>query len=69
MTVSDVEALKNWLDRIGCLPGYNEDLIDNAIFSLKNGSDYRAESSLKTLAKNLRNDGKDEAAKAVERLL
>ncbi len=49
MKVNDVEALKNWLSRLGCLSGQNEDLIDNAIFCLKNGSDYRAESSLKTL--------------------
>lgn len=69
MKVNDVEALKNWLSRLGCLSGQNEDLIDNAIFCLKNGSDYRAESSLKTLMANLKNAGNSEAAKAVERLL
>jgi len=69
MRVSDVEALKNWLDRIGSLPSYQEDLIDNAIWNLEHGNDYRAEDSLKTMARNYRNDGDSNAADAVERLL
>lgn len=69
MNVEDVKALKNWLDRIGELDSYDEDLIDNAIWCLGNGSEYRAASSLKTLEANLRNKGSYEAAKAVDRLL
>ena len=42
---------------------------DDAIWCVENGNDYRAESSLRTLASNLRSEGKSEAAKAVERLL
>jgi hypothetical protein len=69
MDVRDVEALKNWLSRLGDLDSANEDLIDNAIWCLKNGNEYRAVSSLKCLASNLRNAGKTESAKGVERLL
>lgn len=69
MTVNDVEALKNWLSRTGNLADYNEDLIDNAIWCLKNGNTYRAQTSLNTVAKNLKNDGKSEAAKAVDKCL
>lgn len=69
MSVNDVEGLKNWLSRLGDLDSANKDLIDNAIWCLKNGNDYRAESSMKALAANLRNAGKAESAKAVERLL
>lgn len=69
MSVSDVKALRNWLDRIGSLPGYQRDLIDNAIWCLENGSEYRAKDSLKTMARNYRNDGDSNAADAVERLL
>ena len=69
MRVSDVEALRNWLDRIDCLPGYQADLIDDAIWNLERGNDYRAEDSLKTMARNYRNNGDSNAADAVERLL
>ena len=69
MRVSDVEATKNWLDRIGSLPRYQEDLIDDAIWNLEHGNEYRAEQSLKTMARNYRNDGDSNAADAVERLL
>lgn len=69
MNVKDVEALQNWLSRIGDLDSANEDLIEDAIWSLKHGNDYRAEKSMKALAANLRNAGKTESAKAVERLL
>ena len=69
MNVSDVQALRNWLDRIGSLPGYQRDLIDDAIYNLEHGSNYRAEMSLKTMARNYRNDGNQDAADAVERLL
>ena len=43
--------------------------LKNWLSRLKNGNDYRAESSLKTLAAKLRNAGKTESAKGVERLL
>ncbi|MBQ7086828.1 MAG: hypothetical protein IJM96_05065 [Clostridia bacterium] len=69
MNVSDLKGLRNWLDRIGALPGYQQDLIDDAIYNLEHGSDYRAEQSLKTMARNYRNDGNTSAAEAVERLL
>ena len=69
MNVSDLKALRNWVDRIGALPGYQQDLIDDAIYNLEHGSDYRAEQSLKTMARNYRNDGNSNAAEAVERLL
>lgn len=69
MRVSDVKTLRDWLDKIGSLPGYQRDLIENAIYCLEHGSDYRAEQSMKTMAKNYRNDGNSNAAAAVERLL
>jgi hypothetical protein len=69
MDVRDVKTLRDWLDRIGSLPSYQRDLIDNAIWCLEHGSDYRAEESLKTMARNYRNDGDSNAASAVERLL
>lgn len=69
MSVSDVKTLRSWLDRIGSLPSYQRDLIDNAIWCLENGSEYRAIDSLKTMARNYRNDGDSNAADAVERLL
>ena len=69
MNVRDLEALRNWLDRIGALHGYQRDLIDDAIFCLGHGSSYRAEQSLKTMARNYRSDGNANAAEAVERLL
>jgi len=69
MRVSEVEALKNWLDRIGCLPSYQKDLIDDAIWNLEHGNEYRAEQSLKTMARNYRNDGDSNAEAAVERVL
>jgi hypothetical protein len=69
MDVRDVKTLRDWLDRIGSLPSYQRDLIDNAIWCLEHGSDYRAEESLKTRARNYRNDGDSNAASAVERLL
>ena len=69
MNVRDVKTLRDWLDRIGSLPSYQRDLIDNAIFCLENGSTYRAEQSLQTMARNYRNDGDSNAASAVERLL
>ena len=61
MRVDDLEGLQNWLSRLGYL--------ENAIWCVENGNDYRAESSVRTLASNLRSEGKSEAAKAVERLL
>lgn len=69
MRVEDVERLKNWLERRGALDGFNAELIEDAIYCVKNGSDYRAEGSLKTLARNLRNEGKSEDADEVERFL
>lgn len=69
MDVRDVEVLKDWLDRAGSLKGSQRDLIEDAIYNLENGSSYRAECSLKTMARNYRNDGDNNAADAVERLL
>ncbi len=69
MDKEDLEALKNWLDRTGNLPRYQEDLIDDAIFSVQHGSMYRAEQALKTMARNYRNENNSDAEKAVERLL
>lgn len=69
MDKSDLKALKNWLDRTGNLPRYQEDLIDEAIACIDNGSTYRAEQALKTMARNYRNENNAEAEKAVERLL
>ena len=69
MSVYDLEGLRNWLNRLGALPGYQRDLIDDEIYSLENGSSYRAEQSLRTMARNYRNDGNTNAAEAVERLL
>lgn len=69
MNVNELEALQNWLSRTGNLADYNKDLIENAIWCLKNGSDYRAKTSMTTLVKNLKNDGKTEAAKAAEKCL
>ena len=43
MRIDDAEALKNWLSRLGDLDSSNDDLIENAIWCLKNGNDYRAE--------------------------
>lgn len=69
MDKSDLKALKNWLDRAGYLPRYQEDLIDEAIYCIDNGSTYRAEQALKTMARNYRNEGNSDAERAVERLL
>lgn len=69
MNVSDLKTLKDWLDRAGSLPDYQRDLIENAIYCLDHGSSYRAEESLKTMARNYRNNGDSNAANAVERLL
>lgn len=69
MDLDAVESLKNWLKRVGDLDSSNLDLIDDAICSIKRGNDYRAKYSLTGLANNLRNAGKIESAKAVERLL
>lgn len=69
MRVDDLEGLQNWLSRLGYLESANPDFLENAIWCVENGNDYRAESSVRTLASNLRSEGKSEAAKAVERLL
>lgn len=70
MRVSDLEALRNWLDRIGELDRVNKGLIDDAIWYLKKeGNEYRAKSALKGVLGNYKSAGKTEAAKAVDRLL
>ena len=69
MDKRDLEALKNWLDRTGNLPRYQEDLIDDAIYNIQNGATYRAEQALKTMALNYRKENNSEAERAVERLL
>lgn len=69
MSVDDLEGLKNWLSRIGDLDSANADLIENAIWCVKNGNVYRAETSIRALASNLKKMGKSESAKAMERFL
>ena len=68
-SIDDIEALMNWLDRIGVLDSGNKDLLEDAIFALKSGNDYRAEDRIKTAARNYENDGNRDAAAACERLL
>ena len=51
------------------LDSSNRDLIEDAIFALKSGNEYRAKDRLKTAERNFRNDGKSDAAAAVARLL
>ena len=69
MNISDIEAAKNWLSRIGDLDSVNKDLLDDAIWCLKNGYSYRAETALKCAMANFRNAGKSEAEKAIARIL
>ena len=69
MDLYDVKTLKEWLDRIGSLPSYQRDLIDEAIFAIENNLLERARRALTTMARNYRNDRNDNAAHAVERLL
>lgn len=69
MGLSDVKTLRDWLERIGSLTGNQRDLIDDAICNLERGNDYRAEQSLKTMARNYRSAGDNNAATAVEHLL
>ncbi len=66
MNREDIEATKNWLDRLGKLDdSYQRDLIEDAIE--KGG--YSAERDLKTMAANYRSAGDYEAAEAIDRLL
>lgn len=70
MNVNDLEALLNWLDRIGALDSANKDLIEDALWALKEaGNEYCAADSLKALERNFRNAGNKDAAEAVARLL
>lgn len=69
MTKSDLEGLKNIIERSGAMDSSNRDLIENAIWCIRNGNDYRAESSIRTLAANLRNSGRYDLAEHAARLL
>lgn len=69
MNKSDLLDVKQLLERNGDLPSYQRDLIDNAISCIENGSEYRAEQSLKTMIHNYRNEGNTEAARTIERIL
>lgn len=69
MTRDDLEATMNWLSRCGWLDSITRGLIEDAIYYINNGQSYRAECALRTAYLNNRNDGKEEAAKAIERLL
>lgn len=69
MNVYDLQSLEAWLERIGSLPSYQRDLIDDAIFCVENGMAYRARQDLSVMVSNYRNDGDDNAATAVERVL
>ena len=48
MRVDDLEGLQNWLSRLGYLESANSDFLENAIWCVENGNDYRAESSVRT---------------------
>lgn len=69
MKTEDVRALINWLSRTGDLDSHNEDLLEDAVFNLENGNNYRSERSLNAVADNFKSSGKTEAEKAVRRLL
>lgn len=69
MDLNDVKTLKEWLEKIGSLPNYQRDLIDEAIFAIENNLPDRARRALTTMASNYRNDRDENAARAVERLL
>lgn len=69
MNSSDLKELKRILERANELSGFQEDLIDNAIYCVDHGSEYRAEQSLRTMIANYRNDGRDAAARQVENVL
>lgn len=65
MTDSDLKALQNFLNRTGGLDSHsNKDLMDDAIYAGANS--YRCEQALKTLAYNLRREGKEDLAEHVE---
>ncbi len=68
-SVNDLEGLLNWLERIGALDGSNKDLVEDAIFALKSGNEYRAQERLKVAEYNYRRNGNNNAADAVKRLL
>lgn len=69
LTKSELQDLKGMLAASGSLPSCQEDLIDDAIFSVQNGSEYRAQQALKTMMRNYQNEGNSEAARLVDRVL
>ena len=69
MNVAAVKDIMRMLDRAGKLGGNQRDLIENAIYCLENGQSYRAEQSLKTMARNYGNEGDSDAEREVEQLL
>ena len=66
MNVDAVKDIMRMLDRAGKLGGNQRDLIENAIYCLENGQSYRAEQSLKTMARNYGNEGDSDAEREVE---
>ena len=65
MTNSELQTLKDFLDRNGGLDdGYNRDLMEDALNA--GAGTYRCEQSLKTLAHNLRIDGKNDLADNID---
>lgn len=69
-SVQNLKDLLNRLERMGAFDdSYNRDLIEDAIFNMRSGSEYRAQKSLATAAYNLRRSGNNSAADEIERLL
>lgn len=69
-SIQDVKELLKTLDRMEAFDdSYNRVLIEDAIFNMESGSEYRAEKSLSTAMYNLRKSGNSRAADAIERVL
>ena len=65
MTDSDLRTLQSFLSRNGGLDSHsNKDLMDDAIYA--GAGTYRCEQALKTLAYNLRREGRRDLAENVE---
>ena len=69
MTKSELQDLKGMLAASGSLTSCQEDLIDDAIYSVQHGSEYRARQALTTMMRNYQNEGNSESARLVDRVL
>ena len=67
MTIREVEALKTDIERY--LDSTGRNLIENALYCLQTGSDYRAECSIRTLKSNLLSEGNYDVARRIELIL